>query len=70
VLDDVQPVALLLGLDPQPVRGLDHEEDEEADEEHCAEGGGHAQPLDAELLEGAGVKEPAFADRVELCEPR
>src|ERR687897_803185 len=42
VLDDVEPVALLLGRHAQPVDRLDGEEDREADREHARECGDDA----------------------------
>src|SRR4051794_9936805 len=55
VLGHVEPIALLIGLDPQPDRGLDREEGREADREHRRERGADGSGLGEELVHAPRV---------------
>src|SRR5918994_593904 len=62
VLVDVEPVELLLGLDPDADGGLERREDGERGEEDEAPCRNDAQSLDTELVEAAAIEQAWLAD--------
>src|SRR5215210_7777586 len=65
VFVDVEPVELLLGLDPDTDGRLERREDRERGEENEASGRDDAESLNTELVEPAAVEQAWLADRGE-----
>src|ERR671920_1387582 len=62
VLVDIEPVELLLGLDPDADSGLERREDGERGEEDEAPCCDDTESLNTELVEAAAVEQAALAD--------